>query len=170
MYMETTPQEMAHRRKSRAQRALSTDEQRHRTSCFPVTIGPTLTRGIARLTFASKSMEASASTEPVVHVTESAAQELKSLLTKPENAGKVFRLYVEEGGCSGFKYSMTFDEQRPGDEVAEAHGVAVLVDSFSAQYLRGARVDFSDALVGGGFKVANANAKQSCGCGKSFTA
>lgn len=115
-------------------------------------------------------MDLSLANDPVVQITESAARELKALLAKPENAGKVFRLYVEEGGCSGLKYSMTFDEQRTGDEIAEMHGVAVLVDSFSAQYLRGARVDFSDDLVGGGFKIGNANARQSCGCGKSFAA
>jgi iron-sulfur cluster assembly accessory protein len=50
------------------------------------------------------------------------------------------------------------------------HGVAVLVDPFSAQYLRGAVVDFNDSLTGGGFKISNPNARQSCGCGKSFTA
>ncbi len=115
-------------------------------------------------------MDGRVASEPVVVVTERAAEELKGMLQKPENAGKVFRVYIEEGGCSGLKYSMTFDEKRPGDEVADMHGVAVLVDSFSALYLRGARIDFSDDLVGGGFKIANANARQSCGCGKSFTA
>ncbi|HWI57037.1 MAG TPA: iron-sulfur cluster assembly accessory protein, partial [Bacillota bacterium] len=63
-----------------------------------------------------------------------------------------------------------FDEPRSGDVSAQAQGVSVLVDSFSAQYLRGAHVDYSDSLTGGGFKISNPNARQSCGCGKSFTA
>jgi iron-sulfur cluster assembly accessory protein len=92
------------------------------------------------------------------------------LLEKPENAGKTLRVYVEKGGCSGMQYSMVFDEKRPDDFADEMHGVCVLVDPFSAQYLRGTKVDFSDSLTAGGFKISNPNATQSCGCGKSFTA
>jgi iron-sulfur cluster assembly accessory protein len=115
-------------------------------------------------------MEAAASTEPVLRLTESAASEVKSLLEKPENNGKTLRLYVEKGGCSGMQYSMVFDEKRPDDLAAEMFGVGYLVDPFSAQYLKGTLVDFSDAMTGGGFKITNPNARQSCGCGKSFTA
>jgi iron-sulfur cluster assembly accessory protein len=68
------------------------------------------------------------------------------------------------------QYSMTFDEKREGDHAAEAHGISVLVDPFSAAYLRGAIVDFDDGLTGGGFKISNPSARQSCGCGKSFEA
>ncbi len=68
------------------------------------------------------------------------------------------------------QYSMTFDEKRTDDLADVMHGVQVLVDPFSAQYLRGAQVDFSDSLTSGGFKITNPNARQSCGCGKSFTA
>jgi iron-sulfur cluster assembly accessory protein len=106
--------------------------------------------------------------EQVICLTKSAAEETKSLLTKPENAGKLLRIFVERGGCSGMQYSMVFDEKREGDWLSEQHGVTVLVDPFSAQYLRGTVVDFSTALTGGGFKISNPNAKQSCGCGKSF--
>jgi iron-sulfur cluster assembly accessory protein len=115
-------------------------------------------------------MDAGVVSDPVVRLTESAAAEVKALLDKPENAGKTLRLYVEQGGCSGMQYAMTFDEQRPDDVTQEMYGVPVLVDPFSAQYLRGAVVDFSESLTAGGFKVANPNARQSCGCGKSFTA
>jgi len=66
------------------------------------------------------------------------------------------------------QYGMVFDEQRDGDVVGQQDGVTILVDTFSAQYLRGTQVDFSDELTGGGFKISNPNAKQSCGCGKSF--
>jgi len=115
-------------------------------------------------------MEVSPTIEPVVQVTASAADEIRLLLQKPENGGKAFRVYIEQGGCSGMQYSMTFDEHRPDDFSSEMHGVRVLVDPFSAQYLRGAVVDFSDSLTAGGFKISNPNARQSCGCGKSFTA
>ena len=115
-------------------------------------------------------MEASTTTAPVITLTESAATEVKSILKQPENAGKTLRIYVEQGGCSGMQYSMVFDEKRPDDLSAEMHGVSVLVDPFSVKYLQGTVVDFSDALTGGGFKLLNPNARQSCGCGKSFEA
>jgi iron-sulfur cluster assembly accessory protein len=110
------------------------------------------------------------STGAVVGLTARAAAECRSLLALPENAGKNFRVYVEQGGCSGMQYGMIFDEKRDGDVASERDGVTVLVDAISAQYLRGTVVDFSDELTGGGFKITNPNAKESCGCGKSFNA
>src|SRR5437867_4558795 len=101
-----------------------------------------------------------APTAPVVTVTPSAAEEVRAMLSKPENAGKVLRVYVEQGGCSGMQYAMVFDERRPDDSFAQSSGVEVAVDPFSAQYLRGAVVDFSDSLTGGGFKITNPNARQ----------
>ena len=115
-------------------------------------------------------MDVTSSIETVVSLTPGAAEEVKSLLGKPENAGKTLRVYVEKGGCSGMQYSMVFDEKRPDDFASDIHGVSVLVDPFSAQYIRGAVVEFSDSLTGGGFKISNPKATQSCGCGKSFTA
>ena len=110
------------------------------------------------------------STGTVVGLTARAAAECKSLLSLPENAGKHFRVYVEQGGCSGMQYGMVFDEKRDGDFASEMEGLTVLVDGISAPYLRGTVVDFSDELSGGGFKITNPNAKESCGCGKSFNA
>ena len=104
----------------------------------------------------------------VVTLTPAAVAEVKSLLALPENAGKHMRYYVEQGGCSGMQYGMIFDEQRDGDLVSSEAGVSVLVDPISADFLRGTVVEFSDALTGGGFKITNPNAKESCGCGKSF--
>jgi iron-sulfur cluster assembly accessory protein len=106
--------------------------------------------------------------ELILTLTPRAATEVRDLLTKPENAGKNFRVFVEQGGCSGMQYGMVFDERRDGDFVSEQEGMAVLVDAVSAQHLRGTVVDFSDALTGGGFKIINPNARESCGCGKSF--
>jgi iron-sulfur cluster assembly accessory protein len=104
----------------------------------------------------------------ILRLTPRAATEVKDLLAKPENAGKNFRVFVEQGGCSGMQYGMVFDEQRDGDFVSEQEGLTVVVDAISAQYVRGTVVDFSDELTAGGFKITNPNARESCGCGKSF--
>lgn len=93
--------------------------------------------------------------------------EVKQLLAK-EPPGRHLRLYVEKGGCSGLQYGLVFDERREGDWAAELHGVPVVVDAFSAQFLRGTVVDYEDRLTGGGFKMRNPNARQACGCGQSF--
>lgn len=107
---------------------------------------------------------------PIV-LTESAAKEIASMReSDPENRGKALRVYVEAGGCSGMQYGMVFDDRGAEDLAHEFHGVGVIVDPFSANYLRGATIDFSDALTGGGFKIKNPNAHSSCGCGKSFEA
>lgn len=114
-------------------------------------------------------MTIAAPTESVVTLTESAAGEIRRMVSAgKENEGKFLRVFVEAGGCSGMQYGMVFDEKREGDLCSEFHGVTVLVDAVSSEYLRGAKVDFVDALTGGGFKISNPRAKQSCGCGKSF--
>ncbi len=108
---------------------------------------------------------------PVVTLTDSAARHIASMLAEDkENAGKPLRVYVEAGGCSGLQYGMTFDERRDDDLASEFQGVSVVVDPFSANYIRGAVIDFSEELTGGGFKINNPNAQSSCGCGKSFHA
>ena len=111
-----------------------------------------------------------AAEKPVITLTPGAVAEVRLLLALPENAGKHMRYYVEQGGCSGMQYGMVFDESRDGDVISEQEGVKVLVDPVSVDFLRGMEVDYSDALTGGGFKISNPNAKQSCGCGKSFGA
>lgn len=113
-------------------------------------------------------MNTATANESPIRLTPAAVEQVRAMLTQPDNAGKSLRVYVEQGGCSGMQYGLTFDEKRDGDLIAEHDGVTTLVDGFSAQYLRGTVVDFSDALTGGGFKLSNPNAKQSCGCGKSF--
>jgi iron-sulfur cluster assembly accessory protein len=113
-------------------------------------------------------MPETTTTEPVINLTARAAEQIGSLMSQPENAGKRLRVYVEQGGCSGMQYGMVFDETRDGDLSAETHKISVLVDPFSAGYVQGAVLDYSDALTGGGFKISNPNARQSCGCGRSF--
>jgi iron-sulfur cluster assembly accessory protein len=116
-------------------------------------------------------MSSAVQTESPITVTESAAGQIQTIVANdPEKQGKCLRVFVESGGCSGMQYGMDFDEERAGDHVARFHGVSVLVDSVSADYLRGAVIDYVDALSGGGFKIQNPRAKQSCGCGKSFEA
>jgi iron-sulfur cluster assembly accessory protein len=102
-------------------------------------------------------------------LTENAAAEIRAkLAADAQGARKALRLYVEKGGCSGLQYGMVFDEKRPDDLEASFFGASVLVDPFSADFIRGSIVDFSDALTDGGFKITNPKAAQSCGCGKSF--
>jgi iron-sulfur cluster assembly accessory protein len=109
--------------------------------------------------------------EPPVKLTEHAAQQVQSIqANEPHNAGKPLRVFIERGGCSGLQYGMVFDEQRADDTVAEFFGTTVVVDPFSANYLRGTVIDFDESLTGGGFKIHNPNARQSCGCGNSFEA
>lgn len=110
-------------------------------------------------------------TESIVTLTEKAAAQIKSMQAdQAENQGKPLRIYVEEGGCSGLQYGMTFDERRDGDVLQEFFGVGVVVDSMSSDFVKGAVIDFSEDLTGGGFKISNPKAKSSCGCGRSFEA
>ena len=102
-------------------------------------------------------------------LTDCAASHISEMLVDDTtNTGKSLRVYVEGGGCSGLQYGMVFDETRDDDVVSEYFGVKVLTDKFSANYLSGCVIDYSDELIGGGFKINNPNAESSCGCGKSF--
>ena len=83
-----------------------------------------------------------------------------------ETAG--LRVGVRGGGCSGFQYQLAFDEQRDGDQVFEDHGLKLLVDTASLQYVRGSVIDYVDSLQGAGFQVTNPNVIAACGCGSSF--
>jgi iron-sulfur cluster assembly protein len=78
------------------------------------------------------------------------------------------RVGVRGGGCSGFQYQLAFDEQRENDVVFESHGLKLLVDNESLQFVRGSTIDFEESLQGAGFKVENPNVVAACGCGSSF--
>jgi iron-sulfur cluster assembly accessory protein len=107
----------------------------------------------------------------MIKVTQNAARQLRSLLeAQKQNAGKGLRVQIIKGGCSGLHYEMTLDEKKAGDEVIEQDGVQFFIDSESAGYLRGATLDFQDALTGTGFQITNPNASRTCGCGTSFEA
>ena len=78
------------------------------------------------------------------------------------------RVGVRGGGCSGFQYQLAFDEQRENDVVFESHGLKLLVDRESLQFVRGSTIDYEESLQGAGFKVDNPNVVAACGCGSSF--
>jgi iron-sulfur cluster assembly accessory protein len=107
----------------------------------------------------------------MVTMTANALKKVQDFLKEDTSlTGKALRVYVEAGGCSGFQYGLTFDEQKPGDEIGQFDGIMVLVDPNSSQYLNGAQVDYVEGLHGSGFSISNPQAKSSCGCGKSFSA
>ncbi|AIR60835.1 iron-sulfur cluster insertion protein ErpA [Enterobacter sp. Ap-916] len=102
--------------------------------------------------------------------TEAAANKVKSLIADEENPNLKLRVYITGGGCSGFQYGFTFDDQiNDGDMTIEKQGVALVVDPMSLQYLVGGAVDYSEGLEGSRFVVTNPNAKSTCGCGSSFS-
>jgi len=105
----------------------------------------------------------------MITLTEKAVEKVKSLQAENDDAeGKLLRIFVESGGCSGFQYGMSFDGKKEDDEVIEGGGVSILMDPASLDYLRGSEVDFDDGLQGKGFEIKNPNAESTCGCGKSF--
>ena len=115
--------------------------------------------------------EATEQATPLVSMTQTASGKLKEIIQKQGRSDLALRVYVTPGGCSGFSYGMTFAEgAEEGDAVIEQDGVRVVVDPMSALYLKGAEIDFVDALMGGGFALRNPNAVSSCGCGQSFKA
>lgn len=106
----------------------------------------------------------------MITLSERAATEIKGLLERQEKPHASLRVFVSGGGCSGFQYGMTLEEESmEGDNQFQINGVSVIVDPRSAMYLDGASIDFVDNLMGGGFKIDNPNAASSCGCGSSFT-
>ena len=108
---------------------------------------------------------------PSLLFTDSAARKVASLIAEEGNPSLKLRVFISGGGCSGFQYGFTFDENaEDGDtEIANA-GVTLLVDPMSIQYLAGAEIDYKDDLEGARFVIRNPNAKTTCGCGSSFSA
>jgi len=108
----------------------------------------------------------------LVQVTEAAAGQIKRLLDSEGKATThALRMKVVGGGCSGLQYQLMFDDQaKPSDHEVDLSGVRVVVDEKSALYLVGTTLDYVDTLMESGFKIQNPNAKNSCGCGQSFSA
>jgi iron-sulfur cluster insertion protein len=102
--------------------------------------------------------------------TDSAADKVKQLIDEEGNPALKLRVFVQGGGCSGFQYGFTFDEEVGDDDtVMTKAGVQLLVDSMSYQYLVGAEIDYKDDINGAQFVIKNPNATTTCGCGSSFS-
>ena len=106
-----------------------------------------------------------------ITLTERAVVELTDLIASQEKPGAALRVWVAGGGCSGLSYGMALDDNAPeaDDRLFEQDGIRLLVDSLSLGYMEGARVDYVDDVLGGGFKIDNPNATGGCGCGNSFS-
>ncbi|OUR95213.1 iron-sulfur cluster insertion protein ErpA [Gammaproteobacteria bacterium 42_54_T18] len=110
------------------------------------------------------------STQSAMVFCDSAAKKVKSLIDEEGNDNLKLRVYITGGGCSGFSYGFSFDEEaKEGDTVIENAGVTMLVDQMSIQYLMGSEVIYREGLQGSQFIVNNPNATTTCGCGSSFS-
>ncbi|TXH03317.1 MAG: iron-sulfur cluster insertion protein ErpA [Nevskiaceae bacterium] len=106
---------------------------------------------------------------PVIF-TDSAALKVRELLNEEDNPDQMLRVFVTGGGCSGFQYGFKFDvATEEGDTVVEKHGVTLLIDPMSIQYLDGAEIDYKESVEGAQFVIRNPNATTTCGCGSSFS-
>lgn len=102
--------------------------------------------------------------------TSAAAAKVRQLIAEQGNQALKLRVYISGGGCSGFQYGFSFDEEQAEDDLSiDRDGVSLLVDPLSLQYLMGAEVDYTEGLTGAQFVIRNPNAKTTCGCGSSFT-
>jgi iron-sulfur cluster insertion protein len=105
-----------------------------------------------------------------INLSARAVQKVRDLVAEEENADLKLRVYITGGGCSGFQYGFSFDEEAADDDTRiEKDGVTVLVDPMSFQYLVGSEVDYTEGLEGSRFVVKNPNATATCGCGSSFS-
>lgn len=105
----------------------------------------------------------------MITLTDAAVDKVKGLMAAQEKDSAHLRVFVQGGGCAGFKYGMAFDDSiEETDEIYDFSGLKVLVDEVSSPYLDGAEVDFKDTLEGSGFAITNPNMEASCGCGSSF--
>ncbi|MGA0797237.1 MAG: iron-sulfur cluster insertion protein ErpA, partial [Quisquiliibacterium sp.] len=103
--------------------------------------------------------------------TDSAAEKVRRLIEEEGNAELKLRVFVQGGGCSGFQYGFTFDEETGDDDtVMQKNGVTLLIDAMSYQYLVGAEIDYKEDIEGAQFVIKNPNATTTCGCGSSFSA
>ena len=106
-----------------------------------------------------------------INFTDAAANKVKDLIIDEQNPNLKLRVFVTGGGCSGFQYGFTFDEEVNEDDTKMVkNDVTLLIDAMSYQYLVGAEIDYSDGLEGAQFVIKNPTATSSCGCGNSFSA
>jgi len=107
--------------------------------------------------------------ERLVKLTDSAGRKVEALVAR-ENQGEFLRVAISGGGCNGLSYKLRFaPTPKKGDILVGSAGIRVIVDAKTALYLKGTHIDYSSALIAGGFKFTNPNAKASCSCGESFS-
>lgn len=107
---------------------------------------------------------------PPLLFTDAAARKVRELIEEEQNEQLKLRVFVTGGGCSGFQYGFTFDEETSDDDArVEKGGVTLLVDPMSFQYLMGAEIDYKEDIEGAQFVIRNPNADTTCGCGSSFS-
>jgi iron-sulfur cluster insertion protein len=107
---------------------------------------------------------------PPIVFTDAAANKVSELIEEEDNPELKLRVFISGGGCSGFQYGFTFDENiEEGDSQVTNQGVTLVVDPMSVQYLMGAEIDYKEDLQGAQFIIRNPNASTTCGCGSSFT-
>jgi len=106
----------------------------------------------------------------VIHLSQAAIGEVNRLKSKQRNSQAMFRLAVQPGGCAEFYYVLRFDDVvEPADQILEYKELSVVIDEQSLNYVSGLTLDYSEDLMGGGFRFHNPNATQNCGCGNSFS-
>ena len=106
----------------------------------------------------------------VLEFSDAAAKKAKILIEEEGNPNLKLRVLVQGGGCSGFQYGFSLDEEsKQGDKLIENQGVTLVIDPASYQYLAGSEVDYTEGLEGAMFVVRNPNATSTCGCGASFS-
>jgi iron-sulfur cluster assembly protein len=105
----------------------------------------------------------------MITLSKAAINEIKRLQLKRQNPDAKLRLGVQKGGCADLYYTMDFDEAvKEGDRISECDGISVIVDGQSCEYIVDLSLDYSEDLMGGGFRFHNPKALESCGCGNSF--
>jgi iron-sulfur cluster insertion protein len=108
--------------------------------------------------------------EQTLVFTDSAALKVRELIDEEGDDSLMLRVFISGGGCSGFQYGFTFDQnENDGDVAVINQGVKLLVDPMSVQYLMGAEIDYTEGLEGSQFVIRNPNAQTTCGCGSSFS-
>ena len=106
----------------------------------------------------------------MITITDAALTKIADILAEENNPNTKLRTFVQGGGCSGFSYGFTLDEEQNEDDfIIDKPGATILIDSMSMQYLQGASIDYKEEIMGSQFVIVNPNAQSTCGCGSSFS-
>ena len=106
----------------------------------------------------------------MITITDSAVKKIKEIVAEENDPNLKVRMFVQGGGCSGFQYGFTLDEDQQEDDFdIEKDGIHILVDAMSSQYVQGAEIDWQESVAGSQFAIRNPNAQTTCGCGSSFS-